>query len=73
MIKGMVIAGYFPGIVTYFSLWYPRRQQIMRIAVFSMATFGSGVLVGVLVIIPKGNFISLFFIVLLCRRTLVVK
>ncbi|CAF3603156.1 unnamed protein product [Rotaria sp. Silwood1] len=47
---GMVIAGYFPGIITYFSLWYPKREQIMRIAIFCTATFGSGALVGILVI-----------------------
>ncbi|CAF2565556.1 unnamed protein product [Rotaria sp. Silwood2] len=41
---GMVIAGYFPGIITYFSLWYPRREQIMRIAIFCTATFASGAL-----------------------------
>ncbi|CAF3625425.1 unnamed protein product [Rotaria sp. Silwood1] len=45
---GMVIAGYFPGIITYFSLWYPKREQIMRIAIFCTATFGSGALVGIL-------------------------
>jgi hypothetical protein len=45
----MVIAGYFPGIITYFSLWYPKREQIMRIAIFCTATFASGALVGILV------------------------
>ncbi|CAF3389235.1 unnamed protein product [Rotaria socialis] len=45
---GMVIAGYFPGIITYFSLWYPKREQIMRIAIFCTATFASGALVGIL-------------------------
>ena len=47
----MVIAGYFPGIITYFSLWYRKREQIMRIAMFCTATFASGAFGGILVII----------------------
>lgn len=46
-----MIAGYFPGVITYFSLWYPKREQSLRIAIFCCGTFFSGAYVGVLVII----------------------
>lgn len=47
----MVIAGYFPGVITYFSLWYPKREQTMRIAIFCTGTFASGAYAGILVIV----------------------
>ena len=52
----MVIAGYFPGIITYFSLWYTKREQTMRITIFCTATFASGALVGILVSISISAF-----------------
>jgi hypothetical protein len=51
LIKGAVAAGYYPGMIVYFSLWYCKREQIMRIAIFHAATAASGVVGGILVII----------------------
>lgn len=47
----MVIAGYFPGIITYLALWYCKREQVMRITIFCTATFAAGAFGGILVII----------------------
>jgi hypothetical protein len=44
-------AGYYPGVIIYLSLWYPKREQIMRIAIFHGASSASGALGGLLVII----------------------
>lgn len=30
--KGVTQAGFFPGMIIYFSLWYRKRDQSMRIA-----------------------------------------
>jgi len=35
--QGMTEAGFFPGTIIYLSYWYPRREQIMRIAIFFAA------------------------------------
>jgi MFS family permease len=58
LIQGMVTAGYFPGIITYLSLWYRKREQIMRIAIFCTATFASGAVCGALVNILISNYFS---------------
>lgn len=41
--QGAAIAGFYPGMLLYFSLWYRGRDQIMRMAIFHAATAASGV------------------------------
>ncbi|CAF1381253.1 unnamed protein product [Rotaria sordida] len=45
---GMTQAGFFTSIVIYFSLWYRKRDQTMRIAILYGATIISGALSGIL-------------------------
>ena len=41
--KGMTQAGFFPGMIIYFSLWYRKRDQTMRIALlFAASIVASG-------------------------------
>lgn len=41
--KGMTQAAFFPGMIIYFSLWYRKRDQTMRIALlFGGAIIASG-------------------------------
>ena len=41
--KGITQAGFFPSMVIYFSLWYRKRDQTMRIAsLFGAAIIASG-------------------------------
>lgn len=42
--QGIAIAGYFPGIIVYLSLWYRKQEQIMRITTLSAAA-ASGIAV----------------------------
>jgi hypothetical protein len=48
--KGMAAASYFPGIIFYFSIWYCKREQTMRIAIFLGAEMISNASGGILVI-----------------------
>ncbi len=45
----MAIAGYFPSIVVYFTLWYPKRDQTMRLAFLFGAAIIASVFGGILV------------------------
>jgi hypothetical protein len=45
----MVQSGFFTGTIIYFSLWYCKREQIMRFAILFGAVFAAGVLDGILV------------------------
>ncbi|CAF1205233.1 unnamed protein product, partial [Didymodactylos carnosus] len=45
---GVSEAGLFPGVVFYLSLWYTRREQTIRIALFYSAAVFSGAFGGVL-------------------------
>ncbi|CAF1229797.1 unnamed protein product [Rotaria sordida] len=45
---GMTQAGFFPSIVIYFSLWYCKRDQTMRIAILFGAAIISSALSGIL-------------------------
>jgi hypothetical protein len=45
----MAQAGFFPSIIIYFSLWYRKRDQTMRIAILFGAAIISGALSGILV------------------------
>ena len=47
--KGMTQAGFFPSVVIYFSLWYRKRDQTMRIAIIFGAAIISSALSGILV------------------------
>ncbi|CAF1392168.1 unnamed protein product [Rotaria sordida] len=46
---GITVSGYFPGIISYFSLWYCKKQQTMRIAILFAASMVADALSGVLV------------------------
>ncbi len=48
-LKGVAEAGFFPSIIIYFSLWYPKRNQTMRIAILFSAATASGVVGSILV------------------------
>ncbi len=50
--QGITQAGYFPGIITYFSLWYRKRDQIMRIGILFGAAILSSALDSILVFTP---------------------
>jgi hypothetical protein len=45
----MTQAGFFPSIIIYFSLWYRKRDQTMRIGILFGGALISGVLGGILV------------------------
>ncbi|CAF3618302.1 unnamed protein product [Rotaria sp. Silwood1] len=45
---GVAEAGYFPSIIIYFSLWYCKRDQIMRMAILGGAASASGAITGIL-------------------------
>ncbi len=45
----MTQAGFFPSIVIYFTLWYRKRDQTMRIAILFGAAIMSSALSGILV------------------------
>jgi hypothetical protein len=42
LLKGMIVAAYFPGITIYLSLWYRKTEQTMRIAIFFGAAISAG-------------------------------
>jgi hypothetical protein len=43
LLKGIAESGFFPSIVIYFSLWYCKKKQTMRIAaLFGAAIIASG-------------------------------
>jgi hypothetical protein len=48
-LKGIAQSGFFTGIIIYFSLWYCKKEQIMRFAILFGAVFAAGVLDGILV------------------------
>jgi hypothetical protein len=45
----MVQSGFFTGTIIYFSLWYCKRDQIMRFSILFGAVGAAGVLDGILV------------------------
>ncbi|CAF3508881.1 unnamed protein product [Rotaria sp. Silwood1] len=45
---GVAEAGYFPSIIIYFSFWYPKKQQIMRMAILCSAVPASAAIDGIL-------------------------
>jgi hypothetical protein len=45
----MVQSGFFTGTIIYFSLWYCKKEQIMRFAILFGAIFAAGVLDGIVV------------------------
>ncbi|KIJ13101.1 hypothetical protein PAXINDRAFT_100907 [Paxillus involutus ATCC 200175] len=47
---GLAEAGLFPGVTYYISLWYPRAERSMRIAIFFSAATVAGAFGGVLAI-----------------------
>ncbi len=49
----MAEAGYFPGIIIYFSMWYRKREQTMRMAIFCDAAILAGAVASILVIIKE--------------------
>jgi hypothetical protein len=42
-------AGYFPSIIIYFSFWYCKREQTMRIALLTSIAIVAGAIDGILV------------------------
>lgn len=44
-----MIAGFFPGMIFYLSLWYHRNERTMRIVIFYMAAIMAGAIGGILV------------------------
>jgi hypothetical protein len=51
----MTQSGLFPSIIIYFSLWYRKRDQIMRIAILFGAAIITGVLNGILVCTSRSH------------------
>ena len=49
MLKGMVVAAYFPGITIYLSLWYRKTEQTMRISIFFAGAITAGALGAIIV------------------------
>ncbi len=47
--KGVAQVGYFPCVIAYFSRWYCKREQTVRVAVLYGAAIGSRILAGILV------------------------
>lgn len=45
---GLTEAGLFPGVTYYISLWYPRADRAMRIAIFFSAATVAGAFGGIL-------------------------
>ena len=45
---GLTEAGLFPGVTYYISLWYPRADRAMRIAMFFSAATVAGAFGGIL-------------------------
>ncbi|CAF0839698.1 unnamed protein product [Adineta steineri] len=45
---GVIEAGLFPGIVYYLSIWYPRKQQAVRVGLFWSISALSGAFSGIL-------------------------
>ncbi|CAF4158110.1 unnamed protein product [Rotaria magnacalcarata] len=39
---GAAVSGFYSGMIVHFSLWYHKREQIMRVAIFHAATAASG-------------------------------
>ena len=37
LFQGMTVAGYFPNMIIYISLWYCKKEQTMRIAILYAA------------------------------------
>ncbi len=51
----MTQAGFFPSIIIYFSLWYRKRDQVMRIAILFGAAITAGALDGILVCTSRSH------------------
>lgn len=45
----MTESGFFAGIITYFSLWYCKRQQTIRFAFLVGAAIAAGAIDGIMV------------------------
>jgi hypothetical protein len=45
----MAEAGYFPGIIIYLSMWYRKREQTMRMAIFCDAAILAAAVANILV------------------------
>src|SRR5205085_3131025 len=41
---GAAEAGFFPGIVLYFTYWFPARERARAVAQFSMASMAAGII-----------------------------
>lgn len=55
LLKGVAESGFFAGIITYFSLWYCKKQQTMRYAMLVGAAIAAGAIDGVLVRVYKSH------------------
>jgi len=44
----MAEAGFFPGVIFYFSLWYIRKDQAFRMAIFLSGAILAGAFGGIL-------------------------
>src|SRR5258708_16459438 len=42
-VLGAVEAGFYPGIVLYFTYWFPARERARALAQFSMASMAAGI------------------------------
>ena len=45
----MAIAGFFPGMVAYLSLWYRKEELTMRIIIFYSGAIAAGAIGGLVV------------------------
>jgi MFS family permease len=45
----VAIAGFFPGMVAYLSLWYRKEERTMRIIIFYSGAIAAGAIGGILV------------------------
>ena len=60
---GLVQAGVIAGLVFYSSLWYPKREQSFRIAIFfgGGGVYVTGVSTALLVLVSRSNHDTGFF------------
>ncbi|KAH0828671.1 major facilitator superfamily domain-containing protein [Lanmaoa asiatica] len=52
---GLTEAGLFPGVNYYLSMWYPRENRALRIAIFFSAATVAGAFGGILALFPSGR------------------
>ena len=60
-------AGFFPGIIFYFSIWYLREQHTFRMAIFYCGVLLSGAFGGILVstkIFLASVYMTIFFVLI---------